>query len=177
MLKVNRQKGFTLLELLIVTAIIGLLASILIPNLIDALQKSRQKRTMTDMRGLGTAWMSWMTDHQSAASAGAAKLYKKPNFTVIGYTTLVAYLRPTDTFFYAQTIPQVDGWNSPLRYAVGPNRIRLLICSTGRDTTFKECNPDDIVVEPFLGTDYDQDIIWAEGYFLRYPNTLGAFNQ
>ncbi|MBP8846490.1 MAG: prepilin-type N-terminal cleavage/methylation domain-containing protein, partial [Thermoanaerobaculia bacterium] len=52
----NRQRGFTLIELLIVVAIIGIIAAILIPNLIDALQKSKQKRTMADMRNLGTAW-------------------------------------------------------------------------------------------------------------------------
>jgi hypothetical protein len=22
---------------------------------------------------------------------------------------------------------------------------------------------------PFLATDYDQDIVWADGYFVRYP--------
>lgn len=177
MLKVNRQKGFSLLELLIVTTIIGLLASILVPNLIDALQKSRQKRTLTQIRGLGTAWMAWMTDHQSAASAGATKIYELADFTELGYTTLATYLRPTDTFFYAQTIPQVDGWDQPLRFAVSPNKIRLFICAPGRDKTFKQCDQDEIVVEPFIVTDYDQDIVWAEGYFLRYPDRLGVDTQ
>ena len=67
----NRQRGFTLIELLIVVAIIGIIAAILIPNLIDALQKSKQKRTMADMRNTGTAWTSWLTDQLSAGAAGA----------------------------------------------------------------------------------------------------------
>ena len=55
----NRQRGFTLIELLIVVAIIGIIAAILIPNLIDALQKAKQKRTVADMRNIGTAFMSF----------------------------------------------------------------------------------------------------------------------
>ena len=52
------QKGFTLIELLIVIAIIGLIAAMLIPNLLDAMQKTKQKRTIADMRITGTALFS-----------------------------------------------------------------------------------------------------------------------
>src|SRR5258705_8114200 len=66
----NRQKGFTLIELLIVVAIIGIIAALLIPNFLDALQKAKQKRTVADMRNIGTAMFSWLTDQVGAASAG-----------------------------------------------------------------------------------------------------------
>ena len=66
------QKGFTLIELLIVVAIIGIIAAILIPNLLDALQKAKQKATVADVRNIGTAWYSWMTDQASASAAGQA---------------------------------------------------------------------------------------------------------
>ncbi|MGB3563967.1 MAG: prepilin-type N-terminal cleavage/methylation domain-containing protein, partial [Thermoanaerobaculia bacterium] len=69
--KRRSQKGFTLIELLIVVAIIGIIAAILIPNLLDALQKAKQKRTVGDIRSIGTAWFSWLTDQVGAASAGA----------------------------------------------------------------------------------------------------------
>ncbi|RMH23344.1 MAG: prepilin-type N-terminal cleavage/methylation domain-containing protein, partial [Acidobacteria bacterium] len=65
------RRGFTLIELLIVIAIIGIIASILIPNLLDALQKAKQRRTVAEMRNLGVAWMSWLTDQVGAAAAGA----------------------------------------------------------------------------------------------------------
>ncbi len=51
-------------------AIIGIIAAILIPNLLDALQKAKQKATVGDIRNIGTAWMSWVTDQMSAAAAG-----------------------------------------------------------------------------------------------------------
>ena len=52
-------------------AIIGILAAILIPNLLDAMEKAKQKRTVADMRITGTAMFSWLSDEVGAAAAGA----------------------------------------------------------------------------------------------------------
>ena len=58
----RNQKGFTLIELLIVVAIIGIIAAIAIPNLLNAIDRGKQKRTMADIRSLGTAVESYAVD-------------------------------------------------------------------------------------------------------------------
>ena len=42
----------------------------------------------------------------------------------------------------------------------------MLIRSPGFDGSF---SADSYSVGPFLATDYDQDIVWADGNFLRWP--------
>lgn len=49
------KKEFTLVELLIVIAIIGIVAALVITNLITSLQKGKQKTTMGDMKSIGSA--------------------------------------------------------------------------------------------------------------------------
>lgn len=55
MFKNKKQKGFTLLELLVVIGIIGLLASILIVNLTGARRKARDTKRIADIRVMQTA--------------------------------------------------------------------------------------------------------------------------
>ena len=172
MLKRNRQKGFTLIELLIVVAIIGIIAAILIPNLLDALQKAKQKRTVADMRNTGTAWMSWLTDQVGAASAGGTKVYKASSYSSVTYSTLFGYLHPSDDFFYMQEIPQRDGWEGEYVFAIDYDLVQssvMIICSGGRGKTITGGCKKTWNVSPFIATDYNQDIVWADGYFVAWP--------
>jgi len=174
MLKRNRQRGFTLIELLIVVAIIGIIAAILIPNLLDALQKAKQKRTTSDVRNTGTAWLSWLTDQVGAASAGSAKQYEPTNHQGQSYENIYWYLRPTDTFFYMQEIPQIDGWRNDLSFTKSTRLLDarvLAIYAQCRDSSWNGGAPPQstYLIEPFLATDYDHDIVWADGYFVQWP--------
>ncbi len=166
----NRQQGFTLIELLIVVAIIGIIAALLIPNFLDALQKSKQKRTEADVRNLGTAMFSWLTDQAGAAAAGAAATgdVNLANFQ----STSSANLSTCLVSQYIQSIPLLDGWKHQFSYYMnysnplgGVNIMAIL--SYGRDGKADAGSPD-YTVTGFDPTDYDRDIVWADGYFVRY---------
>ena len=173
--KLNRrrgQKGFTLIELLIVVAIIGIIAAILIPNLIDALQKAKQKRTVGDMRDVGTAWFSWLTDQLSAASAGqgGTRSWDLTGFDDLTRDELLQTLYPTNSFFYIQEVPEKDGWATNYAYHFATDGA--LSAKVMAIRSFGRGGVDDgapYTVGPFITTQYDRDIVWSDGFFVTYP--------
>ena len=62
MLKLRSKKGFTLVEIMIVVAIIGLLAAIAIPNFIKARTQARKNICISNLRTLYHALEEYMID-------------------------------------------------------------------------------------------------------------------
>src|SRR5881296_2230292 len=99
----RKDSGFTLIELLIVVAIIGIIAAIAIPNLLNAIDRSKQKRTMADMRSVGTSCEEYSIDN---------------NFYPV-QTTMTDVSGPVSgvlTPTYIKVVPATDGWNFPIQY-------------------------------------------------------------
>lgn len=51
----NRQSGFTLIEIMVVVVIIGILASVVVPRIMDNPDKARTAKAKNDIQALGSA--------------------------------------------------------------------------------------------------------------------------
>ena len=167
----THSQGFSLIELLIVVAIIGIIASMLIPNMLDAMQKTKQKRTMADMRIAGGAMFSWLTDQVGAAAAGQAST--EIDLAEFGGQKTVPNLETILVPTYLQEIPVKDGWKSVYDYylnTANPHSLHVMaIRSQGRDSA---PDTETYTVTGFDPTDYDQDVVWADGFMVRWPDSL-----
>ena len=65
----NAQKGFTLIELMIVIAIIGILAAIAIPQYQNYIAKSQVSRAMGELGAIKTAYETCLNDGKTAAGS------------------------------------------------------------------------------------------------------------
>ena len=79
MTKMNK-KGFTLVEIMIVVAIIGLLAAIAIPNFIKAREKAQTNACIANLKQLQGAAQVWAIDTGQASDATADKTALEPDY-------------------------------------------------------------------------------------------------
>ena len=57
------HKGFTLIEVMVVVVIIGILATFLVPKIMDAPDKARVEKAKAEMRGIATALQLYKFDN------------------------------------------------------------------------------------------------------------------
>jgi general secretion pathway protein G len=144
----RKEKGFTLIELLIVVAIIGIIAAIAIPNLLNAIDRGKQKRTMADMRSLGTSIESYAVDNN----------YYPKGMASIAAAALSTHVSP----IYIKTVPTKDGWGNDWDVDSAATGAQYTITSPAKDGT--------------QGTqtggqtgDFICDILFANGQFFQWP--------
>ncbi len=72
------KKGFTLIELMIVVAIIGILAAIAIPNFLKFQAKSKQSEAKTNLKGIYTAETGYFGENNAYSG------FDDANWTPVG---------------------------------------------------------------------------------------------
>ena len=148
----KKAGGFTLIELLIVVAIIGIIAAIAIPNLLNAIDRGKQKRSMSDMRSIGTAVESYAVDNNfypisksmAAVDGSSAGMNVEP--------------------VYIKIAPTKDGWGGAMLYgsdAAGAGSDYTIV-SYGKDK--KQSTSSKGATNAFTC-----DIIYQNGTFTAYP--------
>lgn len=155
----RRTAGFTLVELLITVAIIGILVAIAAINYRNAVDRARQRRSMSDIRSLSTAIETYAIDLARYPPAAA---YTLPEGLSLPTGTLAAarpYLEPT----YMRMVPLADGWNSWFLYGTSAARTDYALGSAGRDGV-----PE---TAPAFGptTNLRADILLVNGMFVQWP--------
>ncbi len=146
-----KREGFTLIELLIVVAIIGLVAAIAIPNMLTAIQKTKQKATMGDLKSIGTAVESYMTDHYVAPSS----------LDNAGFGN--------HRIFHIRHFPNTDAWGNLWLYQRDITfRDIYSICSPGKGGVFSGFLQEGVYITNSL-EDFGNDIIYSIGIFVYGP--------
>jgi prepilin-type N-terminal cleavage/methylation domain-containing protein len=123
-------RGFTLIEVLIVVAIIGILAVLLIPNAITAIQKSKQKSTMKDIMSIATAASDYMTDNGEWTMAQSGDIIASSEFVL------------SITPFYIKVCPVTDLWGEPYKVYLGD-------LAAVRSILSDDIGPEDFVIESY----------------------------
>ena len=132
------------------TATAGMIAAIAIPNLVQAIERGRQKRTMADLRSLSAAIEAYSVDENR---------YPQPHGKWLEAGALAGDLVPT----YIRELPTTDGWDHPVLYWSDGEHYRLV--SPGKDgATSRDWSTLPAPEESEADTD---DIVMSDGELVQ----------
>jgi type IV pilus assembly protein PilA len=137
----KRQDGFTLVELMVVVAIIGLLSAVAIPNFKKYQAKAKMSEAKLQLSALYTAEASFFSDynmyHNCLAYMGfdpgpeAANRYYAVGFNVAANTDLVAHNAAVNSGLNAVDCPQANAPTAGGVNAASPNNATYFVAAKG----------------------------------------------
>ena len=120
----RKQRGFTLIELMVVLAISGILASLIVPNVLGRADDARITAARTDVGNLVQALKLYKLDNQRFPSAeqGLQSLVTKPSAEPV----------PPNWKNYLDKLP-ADPWGRPYQYLNPGLKGEVDVMSWGAD--------------------------------------------
>jgi general secretion pathway protein G len=119
-----RNAGFTLIELMVVLVIIGVLAALIVPNVLDRADDARATAAKTDVHNLMQALKLYKLDNQRypTAEQGLQALVAKPSTNPV----------PPNWKPYVEKLPN-DPWSRPYQYLNPGVQGEIDVMSFGAD--------------------------------------------
>jgi general secretion pathway protein G len=133
---------------IVIIIVLGIIAAIAIPNFLNAMDRGKQKRTMIDLRSIGTAVEEYSIDNNFYPKAA----------TIDELANLIEQK-------YIQIVPRKDGWGNMI--IATSDYTSYTLCSGGKDG-----GPCTLAGNGGVTNRFNDAIIFSNGQFVQWPEGM-----